>query len=195
MSQIVPKLDYSKSLIYKIVCKDTNIKNVYIGSTTNFKNRKSRHKSNCYNENNKQYNINLYKFIRENGGFENWSMILIDNTPCNSKLELLKFEREHIEKIDNELLLNQIIPSRTKEEYRKLERNKAHRKEYDRKRNKEKRDYILQQKHKYYKTNEEYFKEKVKCDICNSVVSRYYLTNHKKTIKCLKNVKCFIQDD
>jgi len=195
MSQIVPKLDYSKSLIYKIVCKDTNIKNVYIGSTTNFKNRKSRHKSNCYNENSKQYNLNLYKFIRQNNGWDNFDMIFINYVPCNTKLELGKIERKYIEKINNELLLNQQIPSRTKQEYNKIESIKARRKEYDRNRNKEKRDYIVQQKHKYYKTNEEYFKEKVKCDICNSVVSRYYLTRHKKSIKCLKNVKCFIQED
>ena len=38
MSQIVPKVDYSKSLIYKIVCNDTNIKNIYIGSSTNLGN-------------------------------------------------------------------------------------------------------------------------------------------------------------
>ena len=69
------KVDYSKSLIYKIVCKDTNIKNVYIGSTRSFKHRKSQHKHCCNNETDKQYNKNLYKFIRHNGGWYYWSMI------------------------------------------------------------------------------------------------------------------------
>ena len=33
-------IDYSKTIIYKIVCKDINIKDCYVGSTTNFTNRK-----------------------------------------------------------------------------------------------------------------------------------------------------------
>ena len=116
---IMPKnIDYQKSLIYKIVCNDTNIKNVYIGSTTNFKLRKSQHKSCCNNENSKKHNLNIYKFIRDNGGFENWSMILIDYTPCNTKLELLKIEREYIEKEDSDLLLNKTLPAQTHEEWR-----------------------------------------------------------------------------
>ena len=107
----MPKnIDYQKSLIYKIVCNDTKIKNIYIGSTTNFKQRKSAHKISC-NSVNCRY---VYKVIRDNGGWNNWSMILIDYTPCNTKLELLKIEREYIEKEDSDLLLNKLIPTRTK---------------------------------------------------------------------------------
>ncbi len=110
----MPKnIDYQKSLIYKIVCNDTKIKNVYIGSTTNFKQRKSAHKISC-NSVNCRY---VYKVIRDNGGWNNWSMILIDYTPCNTKLELLKIEREYIEKEDSDLLLNKLIPTQTREEW------------------------------------------------------------------------------
>jgi len=223
--------NYQNSLIYKIVCNDTNIKEIYIGSTTNFRLRKSQHKSNCYNENDKQYNKNLYKFIRENGGFENWSMVLIDYTPCNSKLELHKIEREYIEKIDNELLLNQQIPSRTKEEYYETnketiltrhkkyyfdnkEKNKEKVKEQQKKYRTENKEKCKERCKKYYETNKEkekerkkeYYeankdkikekqKEKVKCDVCNNVVSKYYLTKHKNSIKCRMVNECFIQED
>ena len=70
------EMDYSKTHFYKIVCKDLNIKDCYVGHTTNFKNRKHDHRQKCYQENDQiHYNIYLYQFIRENGGFENFDMI------------------------------------------------------------------------------------------------------------------------
>ena len=45
---------YNNSNIYKIFCKDTTIKEVYVGSTTNFKHRNIHHKSDCNNENGKR---------------------------------------------------------------------------------------------------------------------------------------------
>jgi len=160
--------DYSKSLIYKLVSNDTDIKNVYIGSTTNFRLRKYQHKNACNNENAVGYNTPIYNFIRDNGGFENWSMILIDYTPCNTKLELLKIEREYIEKIDSELLLNKDIPSRTNKEW--LEDNK----EYHYNKNKE-----------YYHNNKEKINEKGKCDICGFIGLKKKLKRHQQSKKCL----------
>ncbi len=34
-------IDFSKTIIYKIVCNDLNITDVYVGRTTNFINRKA----------------------------------------------------------------------------------------------------------------------------------------------------------
>ena len=86
----MPQVDYSNSTIYKLCCKDTSIKDIYIGSTTNFRQRKSQHKNCCNNENNKHYNYRLYKFIRENGGFDNWEMFMIEEFKCENKLQKLK---------------------------------------------------------------------------------------------------------
>ena len=73
-------VDYSKTIIYKIVCKDLEVKDLYIGSTTNFIKRKYGHKSN-YNSNKTHiYNRKIYVTIRKYGGFENWEMIEIENT-------------------------------------------------------------------------------------------------------------------
>ena len=51
--------NYTKTIMYKICCNDLNIKDIYIGHTTDFKTRKSSHKSRCNNPNNKQYNFNV----------------------------------------------------------------------------------------------------------------------------------------
>ena len=48
----MPKIDidYSNTIIYKIFCKDPEIKDIYIGHTTNFVQRKYAHKNNCSND-------------------------------------------------------------------------------------------------------------------------------------------------
>ena len=180
------KVDYSKSLVYKIVCNDTNIKNVYIGSTTSFRDRKYQHKGCCNNENSSKYNYPLYTFIRTNGGWDNWDMVLLDYTPCNTKLELHKIEREYIENIDSNLLLNKSIPSRTDKEY--YEDNKERKKEYY----ENNKDKLKDKRKEYYENNKdkvkEYKTEKINCDICNSVINRGDLSTHKKSKKCLSHI-------
>ena len=62
--------------IYVIDCFDTE--DLYVGSTTNFTNRKYHHKGNCNNEKSDRYNLKLYKTIREYGNWENWAMFPIE---------------------------------------------------------------------------------------------------------------------
>lgn len=61
--------------IYKIMVGDM----CYIGSTCDIKKRIKEHKSNCYNKNIKNYNLKLYKTIREHYGTDwdkvKWSVI------------------------------------------------------------------------------------------------------------------------
>ena len=73
----MPKTDinYSNTIIYKIICKDISIKDIYIGHTTNFIQRKYAHKIACKTI---QNNLRLYRYIRDNGGWENWDMIQIE---------------------------------------------------------------------------------------------------------------------
>ena len=49
--------DYSKTVIYKIVCNDLSITDCYLGHITNFTKRKGQHKSICNLNSNKDYNI------------------------------------------------------------------------------------------------------------------------------------------
>ena len=86
----MPKIptDYSKIVIYKLVHKeDYDNANIYIGSTSNFTQRKSQHKSNCLNENSKEYHSKKYQYIRDNKGWDEWNMIEIEKYPCNDKRE------------------------------------------------------------------------------------------------------------
>ncbi len=110
-------INYKNAVVYKICCKNVNITYIYVGSTTNFKNRKSHHKGSCNNEKNKSYKLCVYSFIRLNGGWDNFDMIEIEKVvDCNDANELRKRERYYIETLKAEL--NKNIPSRTPEEYR-----------------------------------------------------------------------------
>ena len=81
-------IDYQKAKIYRICCKDVDVTDCHVGSTTNMTRRKYKHKSVCNNENGKMYNLNVYRFIRENGGWQNWDMIVVEDFPCDSKDQL-----------------------------------------------------------------------------------------------------------
>ena len=121
----MPKIpsDYSKACIYKLCCKDPNIKDIYIGSTTNFTKRKSGHKTCCNNPEQKQNHSYVYKFIRDNENWENWSMIEIEKVQVQDKRELEMKEREYIEKY--KATLNKFIPCRTPQEYYKANKTRV----------------------------------------------------------------------
>ena len=211
-------VNYSKSIIYKIVPKDINLDYVYIGSTCDFKSRKSKHKGSCNNPNSKQYNYKIYQHIRDNGGWDEFEMILIEYYPCNTKLELIKREREcKIEYNDN---MGMSIPGRTRKEYREDNKESIAQKEkqyYDD--NKESiaqkkkeyyddnKDILLQKKKEYYDDNKEsiaqqqkeYYednkesilqkgKEKIECPICNCMITKHVIQRHNRTKKHINNL-------
>ena len=106
---------YNNGLIYKLVCKDTTITDIYVGSTCDFNKRGREHKSNTHNINGDEYNCYKYEFIRKHGGWEKWDIIEITKYPCESKLELRTEERRYIDLLKS--TLNIEIPTRTKKEY------------------------------------------------------------------------------
>ncbi len=83
--------DYSTTVIYKIYCKDTTIKELYVGHTTDFVKRKKSHQANCNNVNT---TIKLYTFIREHGGWDNWIMEVISFFNCKDLSEARQKEQE-----------------------------------------------------------------------------------------------------
>lgn len=83
-------MDYKNSKIYKLVCKDLNITNFYVGSTAQPLCKRMVYHRQKVSEN---PNRKVYKFINEHGGFQNWSIVLIENFPCNNKEEQLKREQ------------------------------------------------------------------------------------------------------
>ena len=89
--------DYSKIVIYKIESNNLDITDCYIGSTVNFHKRFAQHKNSCKNPNRIAYSYKVYKFIRENGGWDNWSMKILEFYPCNNKGEAYERECHYIE--------------------------------------------------------------------------------------------------
>ena len=107
--------NYSKAVIYKIVCKDVSITNLYVGSTCEMRNRKCHHKRES-NNSQRKYQYKLYGMIEENGGWDNWDMIMIEQYPCENKLQKEKRERYWIEELKADL--NTVVPTRSKEEWK-----------------------------------------------------------------------------
>ena len=99
-------------MIYKIVSVDLDIKDIYVGHTTDFKRRKSEHKRTCTNATKNQM---LYQFIRHHGGWNCFNMILIEERACANRYEAEKLERHYIESLN--ATLNQLMPTRTGREY------------------------------------------------------------------------------
>jgi hypothetical protein len=108
-------MNYSNTIIYKIVCKNIDIKECYVGQTTSFEKRRRNHKESCCNINSKKYIQYNYDFIRKNGGWDNWSMIEVEKYNATDKLDACKRERYWVEQL--EAKLNQQIPTRTHQEY------------------------------------------------------------------------------
>ena len=144
-------IDYIETHFYKIVCKDFNIKDCYVGHTTDFKRRKSDHKKHCYMENDKHYNIKVYKFIRENGGWDNWEMILLKTENCENGM--VARSRDRFYKEQEHSTLNHNVPSRTNAEY--VKENEERLKKYRQNYYYENIEYKKQQMKEYRETHRE----------------------------------------
>ncbi len=156
---------------YKIVSKDENIKDCYVGKTTNFKRRVIQHKSVCYNENCYEYYYKLYEYIRENGGWDNFDIIEIETNEYDEKDSAIR-ERYWIEELNANL--NITIPSKTKEEWSKeyIKKNKEKIKEY----NYKNIDKVREYKKKYRNNNI----ETILCE-CGGKYQLYSKARHFKT--------------
>lgn len=182
--------DYSKCVIYKLECSDNDITDIYIGSTCNFNRRKTEHKSICNNSEDKKYNLFVYQYIRDHGGFDNWNMLLIEKYSCNNKLEKLSREKHWAKELNAKL--NKRNENRTYNEL--LEYNKIwHRNN---------KDVLLKQKKEYYEDNKELIKEKnnihyhdnkdkilqqIECPNCGHTIALNNKKRHEKTKKHIKN--------
>jgi hypothetical protein len=106
------EIDYSNTIFYKIYCKDESINELYIGHTTNFVQRKHAHKNSCNNVKSPCYPLKVYKTIRENGGWNNWTMDIIAFHNCKDSYEARKTEQEYYDKLGATLNSIQPLPPR-----------------------------------------------------------------------------------
>ena len=158
-------VNYKNGIVYKLCCKNTEIKDEYIGSTTNFRRRKWEHKSSCNNEESNKHGYYVYQFIRENGGWDNWDMIELEKYSATDKQDLHKRERFWIEELGTSL--NVRIPSRNNKEWCQDNKKK-----------------VASFKKKYYENNKERIQEW--CQNNKGKVTSYkkkYYENNKDAIR------------
>jgi len=175
------EINYDNTYFYRIVCKNLNILDCYIGHTTNFIKRKAKHKNACNNENHTHYNYRIYNFIRDNGGWDNWDMVMIEQIKCDNLLEACKIERNYLEEYKANLNVN--LPMRTHEEL------KEYQKEYRNNNNEKMKEY----KQQYYENNKDKIKENYKkmiyCDCCKKEIAKHNISTHFKTQTHINNTQ------
>ena len=196
----------TNGVIYKI---EINENNIYVGSTERILcKRQSQH-----NHDLKKYpERKLYKLCIENN-ITKIKCIWVADVEFNSKAELRMVEEEYRKKLNGNLNSQRCYTTEeekkeyqkeTQKEYRNenKEKMKEYQKEY-RNENKEKyKEYRNENKEKieeyqkkyknenkekskeYYQNNKKKLNEKVKCDLCGSMINSQYLKQHKTTQKC-----------
>jgi hypothetical protein len=168
-----------KYIIYRISVADYT----YIGSTLDFKQRKSAHKSDC-----KSKELKIYQVIKDKGGWDNCEMVPIEEYECENNTQARI--REEYWRREYDAKMNSIKAYRTekeKEDYRKqhyINNKETLIKDYTEK-NKE---HILCWHKDYYNTNKNEILEKMKtkytCE-CGSIISKGYKSKHLNSKKHL----------
>jgi len=77
-------INYCDTKIYKLKKKNDDDGKCYIGYTTNI----NRFKNEWYKPNSK-YNKEMKEYINQNGGVENWELVILENYSCLNRYEAL----------------------------------------------------------------------------------------------------------
>ena len=168
----MPLPDYSLTKIYKIVSNQTD--DIYIGSTCQkyLSKRMGTHKQDYKNyvEGNKRY-VSSCEILK----YDDAKIVLIQAYPeCKNKEEQIKYEQDHIDKMN---CINKNRAYVSKEQVR---------------------EYMKEYNKEYYKNNVEkinnYRNEKIKCE-CGRMVTKIHMSNHRKRPihlnNLLKTTNCF----
>lgn len=144
--------------IYKICCDDCP-DFVYVGSTKAFRQRKACHKKDYNNGDTKK----LYTTIRENGGWDKWRMVILED------IGEVSFTEARIKEEEHRLKLNANMNTL------KCFRSQASLKEQQKKYYNNNQKKILEYKKEYYQNNKEDKKQ----------YDKQYYQNHKdKMFEC-----------
>ena len=102
---------YKNTIIYKIF-SETSPENIYVGHTSlKLSHRFAIHRYSYNHKNNK-----LYKFMKENGGFESFKYEILEECSCDNINEARQKERDYILLLKPSL--NKNLPLRTVFEWR-----------------------------------------------------------------------------
>ena len=135
--------------IYKLIKKDAiNDDMIYIGSTEDIKDRMRHHKIRCNNIKHSKYNYKVYKYIRDNGGWDEWKYEIIDEVEVALREDAGIYEGEYIIKYNAIKKLNVGVAGRC------LNKSK---KQYHKEWREQNKDYIKQKKKKNISKIRRYF--------------------------------------
>ena len=97
---------YKCCTIYFLAHKDdVNTKNnIYIGHTIEtIKERWRKHKLSCNDVNSPKYLLKVYRYIRQNGGIDNWTINILLSFPCENLDQAVSKEIDFIGLFTNNL--------------------------------------------------------------------------------------------
>ena len=178
-------------IMYRITAGDYT----YIGSTKDFKQRKTQHKSVCNNENHHGYILKIYQMIRESGGWDNCEMVPIEEYECENGTQA-RMREEHWRREYN-ANMNSIRAHRTEEE--RIEQKKECNKEWGKKHYEENKETIDAKHREHYHANIEKQRERCKayheankekeqakqtCE-CGGKYTHMHIRTHERTKKHL----------
>ena len=149
-------IDFSKTVIYKIQHIEKP-ELLYVGSTTNFTQRKNKHKSSCYNDNSHKYNYKLYQTIRDNGGWDAFNMVILKPFPCQNFNEARTEEDKVMREMMSSLNMKRAYQT-SKERVEYLHKNYLENKD---RRNELGKKWKLDNKDKIKKRSQEYYLETI----------------------------------
>ena len=96
-------VSYKNTVIFKIMCKDVKIKKYFLDYSTGINNKIYLLKKQSLDEKCKKYNSEMNKFIRENGGWENFEYYILEEyKECNTLNDAKIRIREWKEKLNEE---------------------------------------------------------------------------------------------
>jgi len=159
--------EFKEYTIYKIECKDPEVKHLYVGSTENYEKRVGLHKNNCNNEVSRDYNIYVYRKIREYGGFDNWKFEILEKVVC-TKEDARKLEEEYRVKLKADLnsckCYIDLEEKEIEEFYKMEEKRNKYEEEYEKKAAKQSAKWKkYREEHKeYYEEYKKYYKKREK---------------------------------
>ena len=155
-------------VFYKIVC-DELPEYIYIGATVHFIKRKCYHKGSCNNPNAKEHNYKLYKTIRDNGGWDKWDMLVIDEAKQVTLTEARIKEEELRLKYNGNLNSNKA--------YLTVEDMSSDEKEYKKVYQESNKELIAEKKKVYRELHKKSINEKMTCE-CGSIFIKKTLNRH-----------------
>lgn len=167
---------------YKLVCNDQNIKEVFVGYTSSLtlKLTLNVHKNKYKDIKSTECNRGIYKIVRANGGWSDWSIKILEKCYFRDKVEADIKKKKWMEK--NPFNVN------TKRPFVTAEENKEYHDKYNIEYNIDNRVSIAKRKKEYYSNNEIWISERNKNYQINNKDAiaekrrKYYIDNKAKIL-------------